>query len=281
MCIIVYKPRNINLPSREILENCFENNPDGAGFMIPAKDKVEILKGFETFDAFYKKALKKITKEEPAVIHFRISTQGGVKPELTHPYALCKDYEEMRKLHNFCNVGIAHNGVISLTSEYSYSTYNYTTQKYEKVEPNYNDTMKFIKEYASLIITQEEFYKDANKLELLSKLCKSKLAIMTSDKKVTLIGDFIYDTDSGCYYSNNTYKTQKYYYNNYNYNINKDFWNYYKDAAGLYDFDYSTGYDCPNEYYGEPLKSYCVNCKNQDTCKSIYKYKDKPKKAVQ
>ena len=280
MCIIVYKPKNVSLPSREILENCFDYNPDGAGFMIPNKEKVEILKGFETFDAFYKKAVKKITKEEPAVMHFRISTQGGVKPELTHPYALCRDYEEMKKLHNFCNVGIAHNGVISLTSEYSYSTYNYATKKYEKVEPNYNDTMKFIKEYASLIITQEDFYKDANKLELLSKLCKSKLAIMTSDKKVTLVGDFIFDTDSGCYYSNNTYKTQKYYYNNYNYNINKDFWNYYKDNAGQYDFDSTTGYDCPNEYYGEPIKSYCVNCKNKDTCKSIYKFKD-TKKAVQ
>ena len=280
MCIIVYKPKNVSLPSREILENCFDYNPDGAGFMIPNKEKVEILKGFETFDAFYKKAVKKITKEEPAVMHFRISTQGGVKPELTHPYALCKDYEEMRKLHNFCNVGIAHNGVISLTSEYSYSTYNYATKKYEKVEPNYNDTMKFIKEYASLIITQEDFYKDSNKLELLSKLCKSKLAILTSDKKVTLIGDFIYDTNSGCYYSNNTYKTQKIVYND-NYKIDSNFWEYYKDGTGLYDFDSTTGFDCPNEYHGYKSKYYCDNCKYNSKCKSLLKYETKTKKDAQ
>ena len=53
MCIIVIKPQNVAFPSKEILKNCFTQNPDGAGFMYPANHKVMIEKGFNNFDKFY------------------------------------------------------------------------------------------------------------------------------------------------------------------------------------------------------------------------------------
>lgn len=40
MCIIVVKEKNKDLPKLSYLENCFDNNPDGMGFMYTDKGKV-------------------------------------------------------------------------------------------------------------------------------------------------------------------------------------------------------------------------------------------------
>ena len=51
MCIIVVKPSSV-VVSRSILENCFANNPDGAGYMFANEGKVLIKKGFFDFGEF-------------------------------------------------------------------------------------------------------------------------------------------------------------------------------------------------------------------------------------
>ena len=53
MCIIINKPKGIEMPSKEILRNCFTRNSDGAGLMYALNGKVQIHKGFMTFDKFY------------------------------------------------------------------------------------------------------------------------------------------------------------------------------------------------------------------------------------
>jgi hypothetical protein len=52
MCIIVYKPKGIELPKEDILKNCFDNNADGAGYMYAHKGKVLIHKGFMDWEDF-------------------------------------------------------------------------------------------------------------------------------------------------------------------------------------------------------------------------------------
>ena len=275
MCIIVYKPSGVDLPPREILENCYNYNSDGAGFMFVNEKakKVEILKGFNDFEKFYKTAKKYLKTDAPAVLHFRISTQGGTAPELTHPYSICDNYDKMKKLKAFCDVGLAHNGVITLTSEGARYVWDKNLKKSTKIEPDYNDTMKFIKEYASLIITNPDYYKNKSNLLLLQRLCKSKLAIMSNDNHVELIGDFILDDETKCYYSNNSYENVKitYKYNSvYDNYTNNKFWNAYKTAGG-YDFDYTNDFDCPCEFNATNIPYYCNNCKNYNTCKSAFK----------
>ena len=61
MCIIVNKPKGVEMPSMKVLERCFDYNSDGAGLMYALKGKVEIRKGFMTFDDF-KKGLSKAEK---------------------------------------------------------------------------------------------------------------------------------------------------------------------------------------------------------------------------
>lgn len=258
MCIIVYKPKGVHLPAESILKTCYNNNDDGAGFMyFDSKNNIiQIKKGFDNFKAFYKKAKKLITDDTPAVLHFRISTQGGVKPELTHPYPVCDNYENMRKLETSCEVGLAHNGVISLTSEGYWANYG------KKI--NYNDTMTFIKDYASLIITDALFYKDKNKIALLSRLAKSKLAILSNDGHCQLIGDFIFDDESKCYFSNTTYKQVA--------QVQNGWYDYYNPVIKKFSF-YDDLFNCPCEATAHNLDYYCQRCLNYKYCKSKYKSK--------
>jgi hypothetical protein len=213
MCVIIYKPKGIEMPSQQDLIKCFNTNPDGAGYMLPYNNKVIIRKGFMTFDAF-KKDINEIVKKyninptkTPIVLHFRITTQGGVKKELCHPYPICRDYDEMRALASECDIALAHNGIISLTSESAYygGYWDNNTKKWvqgAKRELNYNDTMTFIKDYASLIIDNDLYFaRNDNKCELLERLIgSSKLAIMTNRGFVKLIGQF--NERDGVFYSN-------------------------------------------------------------------------------
>lgn len=213
MCVIIYKPKGIEMPCKQDLEKCFKHNPDGAGYMLPINNKVVIRKGFMTFEDF-KKDINMIVKNNhidptttPIVLHFRISTQGGVQKELCHPYPITRSYDEMRALTSECDIGLAHNGIISLTSESNYYG-GYWDNKNKKWvqgtrrELNYNDTMTFIKDYASLIIDNDLYFaRKANKCELLERLVgSSKLAIMNTKGFVKLIGQFI--DRNGVYYSN-------------------------------------------------------------------------------
>lgn len=213
MCVIVYKPKGIEMPCQQDLVKCFNSNPDGAGYMLPINNKVVIRKGFMTFEDF-KKDINKVVKDNhidpkatPIVLHFRISTQGGVHKELCHPYPVCRSYDEMRALASECDFGLAHNGIISLTSESNYygGYWNAKTKSWvqgTKRELNYNDTMTFIKDYASLIIDNDLYFaRKENKCELLERLIgASKLAIMNKKGFVKLIGQFT--ERNGVFYSN-------------------------------------------------------------------------------
>ena len=206
MCIIVSKNKGVKMPGKEILRNCFNSNKEGAGYMIARNGVVEINKGFMDFESFYKAIQNEGNLENYSVVmHFRISTQGGVNRKLCHPYPLSENMQDLKKLNTVCDIGIAHNGIISLTSEgynYGYSYGKYST-------PDYNDTMKFITDYLSLIIKDKNFYKDDNTLTLIERLCESKLAILDNEGHITYIGDF--NEFEGVMYSNMSYieKRQK------------------------------------------------------------------------
>ena len=229
MCVIVYKPTGVKMPTIADLKACFKANPDGAGYMLPYNNKVVIRKGFMTYDEFQKDILTFVRKHKidpvktPVVLHFRITTQGGVSAPLCHPYPICTSYDQMRKLHNESDVALVHNGIISLTSESEYPLghWDSKTKSYvygERKKLDHNDTMKFVKDYASLIIDNDPFYyKNPAKVTLLSNLMDassySKLAIMSKNGHVQLVGKFA--NRDGVYYSNlysfNSFRSKYYY----------------------------------------------------------------------
>lgn len=198
MCIIVYKPTTAKMPSKRTLQKCWNNNQDGAGYMFPSNNNVVIKKGFMRFKDFYtnlQNDLKRYGEFTPFVMHFRIQTQGGVCAQNTHPFPLSSNMSDLQRLRVKTNIGIAHNGVIDLTTNYYTKTITYS------------DTMKFITDYLTLIIHDKNYYKEQDKLTLIERLIDSKMAIMDGDGHTELIGVFI--EDNGCYYSNNYYKDNR------------------------------------------------------------------------
>lgn len=201
MCIIAFKPSGVKLPSNKILHRCWDNNPDGAGYMFPSNGKVVIKKGFMTFQSLMdnlKYDYRQYGKETPFVIHFRISTQGGVNKQLCHPFPFSNNMDDLKKQRVKCQLGIAHNGIIDITSE-SY---------WNKDKVDYNDTMKFITDYLTLIIKSFNWYEDKDKVKLIERLIDgSRMAIMDCKGHTQLIGNW--EQDNGMYYSNSFYKTDR------------------------------------------------------------------------
>lgn len=265
MCVIAYKPMAAAFPSKTILKTCFNNNPDGGGFMYAAGGVVYIEKGFTTFTGFYK-ALKaaraKYGDNIPYVLHFRISTQAGIRRDCTHPFPLSDKMDQLRKLKTKTSIGIAHNGIISLTS----TGYNR--------QVTYNDTMAFITDYLSLIITDKHYYRNKKTLLLIERLADSRLAILDDSGHCELIGGG-WVNDGGVYYSNGSYKPYKPtktkktgggysfdfyddgYYAAYDRMIEKA----YNLKTGLYDF---VSPDCPAFVDGDD--SFCEDCSNYKKC---------------
>ena len=197
MCVIAYKPLNKAFPEERILQNCFENNDHGAGFMYTFKGEVHIHKGYETFEKFME-ALNKaraVTGDKvPYVMHFRIATQGYDKT-MTHPFPLSSKMANLKRLHYKCSIGVAHNGILDITSDGA---------------KTYSDTMKFITDYLSNIIQSMDFYKNKRTLKLIEYLIEgSRLAILDKNGHCTLMGKGWIE-DKGIYYSNNSYAREPY-----------------------------------------------------------------------
>ena len=197
MCVIAYKPLNVAFPEERILKNCFENNDDGAGFMYAFKGEVHIQKGYETFEKFMA-ALNKaraITGDKvPYVMHFRIATQGYEKT-MTHPFPLSSKMSNLKKLKVKCSIGVAHNGILSLTSDGA---------------KTYSDTMLFITDYLSNIIQDYKWHENARTKKLIEKLIEgSRLAILDAKGHCELMGKG-WVKDGDMHYSNSSYAREPY-----------------------------------------------------------------------
>lgn len=261
MCIIAYKPASAAFPNKKILQNCFANNPDGGGYMFAAPDgQVHIVKGLMTFTAFYnslKNTRVRYGDKLPYILHFRISTQAGNRADCTHPFPISPKMADLRKLKTRCSIGVAHNGIISLTSR----GYNRTI--------TYNDTMDFIVNYLSLIIDDADYYKQQKILTLIERLADSRLAILDGQGHCEIIGNG-WECTGGVWYSNNTYQERPTYvkyqsitpYNHYG--IDEDIEQSYNPRTGLYEFD---SLDCPVMRYGDD--SYCDDCASYLECYGV------------
>lgn len=199
MCIIVVKEKGKKLPSKEILENCFYNNNDGAGFMYVKDKKVVIDKGYMSFKDFYRR-LQELNKmfnlnDKALIMHFRIGTSGTGKENLTHPFPLTNKRKHLNKTYYKCNLGIVHNGIIS---EYTY-------------DENLSDTQTFIKDYLYPISKlSSDFYKYDDILKIIKNACGSKICLLDKDENIYYIGEYVYE--NGIIYSNNSYDHRRYFY---------------------------------------------------------------------
>lgn len=185
MCIIVVKPAGEKLPDENIITQCFENNPDGAGYMYRDKGQVQIRKGFMSVESLIESLL--CTEEDIGLtqrdlcIHFRLATHGHIVKELCHPFPVSKDYEDLTSLSLSCDAAIAHNGIL-----YKYAP---------RGKGMMSDTMIFIRAMV------ENGY-DEKKHYMIRNGSGQKFCLMTRDH-IFIQGDFTYS--QGIYYSNLSY----------------------------------------------------------------------------
>ena len=190
MCIICVSPRKVRQPSLATIRTMFQRNPHGAGYMVARDGAVRISKGYMNADSFIDAIrAEHFTAKDAVVYHFRISTQAGVNPEMTHPFPLSNRLAHMKALDVDCECGVAHNGIIRLTSDPD--------------NKEYSDTALFITKFLSRIVRRPEDLKDENVLALVHSLAGSKLAIMDASGYVATVGNFI--NERGLLFSNDSY----------------------------------------------------------------------------
>ena len=203
MCIIVAKPAGVSLPDFKIFQNCFDNNPDGAGLMIAHDGKVRGRKGLMSIGEF-KNALDHFEKvyedlkNHTMVFHFRIGTHGTNSPANTHPFPLIpggENYEAFKLLDWEADQGFAHNGIIySLSSDPDVHKYDVS------------DTMVFGKKIALFFAECCDIPKSEGAQDILNRInsvSSNKFVFLDGEGNLFTMGTFEYK--DGVAYSNSSY----------------------------------------------------------------------------
>ena len=178
MCVIAVSPAGCRQPKEKDFRLMWDHNPHGAGFMWCERNKVYIQKGLMTFDDFMDYIhYFRFTPADPVVYHFRISTQAGTGPEMTHPFPLSSDPDELMKTApRPCDIGVAHNGIIRLTSD--------------PTEAVFSDTALFIQKYMTKIIRSPADLESEEIINMIDTLAQSKFALLRNDGQIFTIGKF-------------------------------------------------------------------------------------------
>ena len=69
MCVIVEKEKGKAVPENSVLKDCFQANPDGAGFAFARDGRVEIRKGFMTWRKFRKGLRAEMIRKSDTVVY--------------------------------------------------------------------------------------------------------------------------------------------------------------------------------------------------------------------
>lgn len=196
MCIIAISDKGIRQPNDSEFREMFTSNPHGCGYMFARDGKVYVHKGFMNYKEFCKAvASEHFTDDDVVVYHFRISTQGGVNREMTQPFAFTNNIVKTKALDVRANIGIAHNGIIPLTTDHT--------------DKEYSDTAHFIAEYLPNLFKKTADIHNPFLLDIIEEVIKSRMCFMDGYGLIETVGSGWITDDSGIIYSNSSYKAPK------------------------------------------------------------------------
>lgn len=177
MCIAIYKPAD-KILSEATLKECYDANPDGAGFMYAQNKKLHIEKGFFSYDSFYK-AFKE-HEHKQAVIHFRIKTHGKIDTTNCHPFAVNNA------------IGFVHNGIINGFGDANHS---------DTIGFNNAILQPLVHKWGNLALFQDPI------IDLIEgRIGYSKLVFLDRHGNHKIMNEGKGVWDDGVWYSNNSYK---------------------------------------------------------------------------
>lgn len=185
MCILLIKPKGIDLPNDEILHQCWVSNSNGGGFAFVDKQQVSIKKYMdETAMMEELNAMREQLKNTTALLHFRIATHGSAKIDNTHPF----------QINPVCAMG--HNGVIQATIP-------------DKDDGDISDTRKFAEQILKTMPVGWEKNKGLTTM-LLNFVRYNKVGFIFGDDTYIILNEKDGYWDEGIWYSNKSYKTWRY-----------------------------------------------------------------------
>lgn len=213
MCIAIAKPKGKTI-TKERLETCFKNNPDGCGFAYINGGNLYIEK-FMEFEDFYK-SYSTHEHDSNMLIHFRIATHGGVNLENCHPF----------KLND--RMALIHNGVLT-----GYGDRN-----------SKSDTRDFIDKILSKI-SWKMWKNEAFRTLVGEAIGSSKFGVLDISGDMFIINKELGVVDDDVWYSNSSYKPRTTYKVTTKAN-NKDYdYSYYDWRSNWYNSDWY------KKYYGD------------------------------
>ncbi len=180
MCIAILNTKGTTL-KRKTLNNCWENNGDGAGILyIDNYNQLQTFKTLDSFDEFYENyiSIKQTFGSRNILLHFRISTHGTINKENCHPFIVDD------------NVGFIHNGMISnVPDSVQYSDTNMLNRTLlQKLKPGFDQ--------------------DDDALDFLMSLIGNgnKLVFLNKDNDWSIVNESAGHWHLGCWFSNDSYK---------------------------------------------------------------------------
>ena len=192
MCIICTSERGVRQPTKATLARMFAANPHGAGYMYSRDGAVHISKGYMDFASYWAAIrAEHFRASDPVVYHCRISTQAGISPEMTQPFPVSGRLEDLEALDVSAELGLAHNGIIALTSDGS--------------QRRYSDTALFIFRYLADAIDAPSDLDDPQFMHQIDDLTRSRLAFLDGAGAIHYTGRWITDP-TGLRFSNTSYR---------------------------------------------------------------------------
>ena len=184
MCVICVSSKGAKQPSAENIRKMFEANPHSAGYMFPKDGKVEIHKGYRAIEELlWDLERENFTEQDVVIYHFRIATQAH-RIEMSQPFPVTDNIEDLEALDIVADTGIAHNGILAQTSN---------------GDKWLSDTAIYIRENIAGRKITYEFVEN-----LAEDTAGNRLAILEGNGNFHLTGTWTYE--NGLYYSNENWK---------------------------------------------------------------------------
>lgn len=189
MCIAILNTPNVTF-SKSLIRNCWDNNGDGAGLIYTdtKRKSLHTFKELQSVDTFYNKYIE-VRRKHPkskVVLHFRISTSGGVNVTNTHPFNVNDA------------LAFVHNGVIT---------------ELNGIDKHRSDTNLFNERVLKNL--PNGFDQNETIAKLIGKyIGHSKLIFLNALNQALIVNSGLGQEDpayAGCWFSNSTYKPVNYY----------------------------------------------------------------------
>jgi len=193
MCIIVFCQEPARRPSEDTLKTCWDSNPDGAGLMYAHNNRLHVVKGLMSFDAFIA-AWRQVPENVRVAAHFRIKSHGSICPALTHPFPIIREDESEESYA----LAVVHNGVLTGTGAVA-------------TNPNESDTSVFVRDVLSKL--PPEWETSEGIVQLLAERIGygNKMVFLRYDGAFVVLNRSAGEWDNGIWYSNSTYKRVRVY----------------------------------------------------------------------